>query len=130
MAMHACQIGPTDTALPCPGWPQRACVETKWGTLWGRPPFCPHFSSATQVCGWCDYISLCFGINQDLRISGLDGKLAARCPRSRPVDLHAYTITKFSEFLILSEHCSVEIWYHNIAIFYFAMICSPKNLFH
>ncbi len=29
MAMHACQIGPTDTAPPCPGSPQRACVETK-----------------------------------------------------------------------------------------------------
>ncbi len=29
MAMHACQIGPTDTAPPCPGSPQQACVETK-----------------------------------------------------------------------------------------------------
>ncbi len=28
----------------------------KRGTLWGRQPFCPHFSSATQVCGRCDYI--------------------------------------------------------------------------
>ncbi len=31
MAMHACQIGPTDTAPPCPGSPQRACVQTKGG---------------------------------------------------------------------------------------------------
>ncbi len=28
MAMHACQIGPTDTAPPCPGSPLRACVGT------------------------------------------------------------------------------------------------------
>ncbi len=55
MAMHACQIGPTDTAPPCPGSPLRACIGTKEGTLWGRQPFCPHFSSATQVCGQCDY---------------------------------------------------------------------------
>ncbi len=45
--MYACQIDPTDTAPPCPGWPLRACVGTKGGTLWGRQPFCPHFSSAT-----------------------------------------------------------------------------------
>ncbi len=55
MAMHACQIGLTDTAPPCPGSPLRACVGTKGGTLCGRQPFCPHFSSATQVCGRCDY---------------------------------------------------------------------------
>ncbi len=55
MAMHVCQIGPTDTTLPCPGSPLRACVGTKGGTLWGRQPFCPCFSSATQVCGRCDY---------------------------------------------------------------------------
>ncbi len=29
MAMHACQIGPADTALPCPGSPQQACVVTR-----------------------------------------------------------------------------------------------------
>ncbi len=34
MAMRACQIGPTDTAPPCPGSPQQACVETDFG-LWG-----------------------------------------------------------------------------------------------
>ncbi len=55
MTMHACQIGPTDTTPPCPGSPLRACVGTKGGTLWGRQPFCPHSSSATQVCGRCDY---------------------------------------------------------------------------
>ncbi len=31
MAMHTCQIGPTDTAPPCPGSPLRACVGTKGG---------------------------------------------------------------------------------------------------
>ncbi len=29
MAMHACQIGPTDTAPPCPGSPQRTCNVTR-----------------------------------------------------------------------------------------------------
>ncbi len=29
MAMHACQIGPTNTTLPCPGSPQWACAVTK-----------------------------------------------------------------------------------------------------
>ncbi len=53
--MHACQIDPTDTAPPCLGSPLRACVGTKGGTFWGRQPFCPHFSSATQVCRRCDY---------------------------------------------------------------------------
>ncbi len=81
MAMHACQIGPNDVASPCPGSPQQTCVETKGGTLWGRQPFCPHFFSATQVCGRCDYTLRSFW---DLRISGLGGKLAARCLRSRP----------------------------------------------
>ncbi len=28
MAMHACQIGPTDTAPPCSGSPLRACIGT------------------------------------------------------------------------------------------------------
>ncbi len=42
MTMHACQIGPTDTAPPCPRSPIRACVGTKGGMLWGRQPFCPH----------------------------------------------------------------------------------------
>ncbi len=55
MAIHACQIGPTDTAPPCPGSPLRSCVGIKGGTLWGKQPFCPHFSSATLVCGRCDY---------------------------------------------------------------------------
>ncbi len=25
------------------------------GTLWGKHLFCPHFSTATGVCGWCNY---------------------------------------------------------------------------
>ncbi len=29
MAIHACQIGPTDTAPPCPGSPHWACVGTR-----------------------------------------------------------------------------------------------------
>ncbi len=34
MAMHACQIGPTDTAPPCLGSPQRACVVTRGGEIY------------------------------------------------------------------------------------------------
>ncbi len=34
MAMHTRQIGPSDTALPCPGSPQQACVETKEEPSW------------------------------------------------------------------------------------------------
>ncbi len=49
------------------GWP-----------LWGRQPFCPHFSSATEVCGWCDYTLPLF------RIFGLGVILTARCLWSRP----------------------------------------------
>ncbi len=29
MVMHACQIGLTDTAPPCPGSPHRACIVTR-----------------------------------------------------------------------------------------------------
>ncbi len=66
-AMHACQIDPTDTAPPCPGLPQRACVETKGGTLWGRQPFCP-ISPLLLKCADCaTTLSLRFGIDQDLR---------------------------------------------------------------
>ncbi len=35
MAMHACQIGPTDTAPFCPGSPHRACVGTRL-LLWNK----------------------------------------------------------------------------------------------
>ncbi len=45
MAMHACQTDPTDTATPCLGSPQWACIEAR-GMPWGRQPFCPHFSTA------------------------------------------------------------------------------------
>ncbi len=33
MAMHACQIGPTDTAPPCPGSPHRAYLVARGETL-------------------------------------------------------------------------------------------------
>ncbi len=80
MAMHACEIGPTDTALPCPGSPQWACTVTRGEHFGAGNLFCPHFSSATQVCGRCDYTLPSFW---DLRISGPDGELAAGCLRSR-----------------------------------------------
>ncbi len=48
------------------------------GKHWGRQPFCPHFSPATGVCGWCDYTLPLF------RILGLAGILAASgCLRVR-----------------------------------------------
>ncbi len=34
MAMHTCQIGPTDTAPPCPGSPQWAALRDKGGTAY------------------------------------------------------------------------------------------------
>ncbi len=77
MAMHACKIGSTDTAPPCLESPDRACVGTR-RMLWGRESFCPHFSSATEVRGWCDYTVPLF------RILGLGVILAARCLWSRP----------------------------------------------
>ncbi len=83
-AMHACQIGPTDIAPPCPGSPQRACVGTKGGTLWDRQPFCPISPLLLKGAVGATTLSLRFGIDQDLGISGLNGKLAAGCFRSGP----------------------------------------------
>ncbi len=84
MAMYTCQIGPTDTAPPCPGSPLRACDGTKGGTLWGRQPFCPISPLLLKCADGATTLSLCFGIDQDLEISGLDGELAAGCLRSGP----------------------------------------------
>ncbi len=57
MAMHTCQSDPTDTAPHCPVSPLQVCVGTKGGTLWGRQPFCPHFSSTSHhksiTIFWC-----------------------------------------------------------------------------
>ncbi len=84
IAMHACQIGPTDTAPSCPGSPLRAYVETKGGTLWDRQLSAPISPLLLKCADGATTLSFSFGINQDLRISGLDGKLAAGCLRSRP----------------------------------------------
>ncbi len=81
MAMHACQIGPIDTAPPCPGSPLRACIVTKGGTLWGTQPFCPpfllHYSSVRTMRLHSP------SVLGSIRISGLGGKLAAGFLRSR-----------------------------------------------
>ncbi len=72
-----------------PDWPRRHRIPLlgiimsglrhgKKRMLWGRQLFCPHFFSATQVCGWCDYTLPLF------RILGLGVVLAARCLQSRP----------------------------------------------
>ncbi len=63
---------------PLPGIATSGLHRDKGRMLWGRQPFCPHFSSATWVCGWCDYTLPLF------RILWLGGKLAARCLQSRP----------------------------------------------
>ncbi len=72
-----------------PNWPHRHYTSlpgiaspglrrNKGGTLWGRQTFCPHFSSATGVCGWCDYTRPLF------RILCLAGTLATSgCLRVR-----------------------------------------------
>ncbi len=82
MAMHVCQIGPTDTTPPCPGSPLRACVGTKGGNTLGQatflPPFLLCYSSMRMVRLHSPFVS------GSLRISGLDGELAAGCLRSGP----------------------------------------------
>ncbi len=79
MVMHACQIGPTDTAPPCSGSPQWTCVGTKGGMLCGRQTFCPHFYSSVRMVRLHSPFVL-----GSIRISGLDGKLAVGCLRSGP----------------------------------------------
>ncbi len=56
---------------PLPGIASMGLRRNKGETLWGRQPFCPHFSSTTGVCGWCDCTLPLF------RILGLTSILAA-----------------------------------------------------
>ncbi len=80
--MHACQIGPTDTAPPCPGSPLWACVGTK-GERFGAGNLSVPISSLLLKCAdGATTLSLHFGTDQDFGISGLDGELAAGCLRS------------------------------------------------
>ncbi len=76
MAMHACQIGPTDTAPPCPGSPQWACIVTRGehfeaGNL--SAPFLLCYLSVWMVRLRSPFV-------WDLR----PRELAAGCLRSRP----------------------------------------------
>ncbi len=66
---------------PLPGNAATGLCRDKGGNALGQATFLSHFSSATQVCGRCDYTLPSFW---DLRISDLVGKLAAGCLRSRP----------------------------------------------
>ncbi len=76
MAMHACQIVPTDTAPTCPGL-QRACVVTR-GECFGAGNLSAPISPLLLKCADdATTLSLHF------EISGLGGELAARCRRSR-----------------------------------------------
>ncbi len=71
MAMHACQIGPTDTAPPCPGLPLRACIGTKGGERFGASNLSTPISPLLLKCAdGATTLSLHFGIDQDLRILG------------------------------------------------------------
>ncbi len=50
MAMHACQIGPIDTAPSCPGSPLRVCVGTKGGIITGIKVI--QLKKLEQLAGW------------------------------------------------------------------------------
>ncbi len=64
---------------PLPRIASLGLCRNKGGMLRGRQSFCPNFSSATGVCGWCDYTLPQF------RILGFAGILAASgCFRVRP----------------------------------------------
>ncbi len=63
MAMHACQIGPTDTTLPCLGSPQGACVVTR-GELFGAGNLSASISPLLLKCvDGAITLSFCFGIS-------------------------------------------------------------------
>ncbi len=84
MAMHACQIGPTES--------HPVAQDCHYGPASGQRG--EHFGAGNlsalisllllKYADDATTLSLRFGIDQDLRISGLDGKLAAGCPRSGP----------------------------------------------
>ncbi len=77
--MHACQIGPTDTAPPCPAAPGQR------GEYFGASNLSAPISPLLLKCAdGATTLSLRFGIDQDLGISGLDVEWAAGCLRSGP----------------------------------------------
>ncbi len=78
MAMHACQIGPTDTAPPCQGSPQWACAVTREERSGAGNLSTPISPLLLKCVDSATTLSLRFGI------SGQGGELAARCLRSRP----------------------------------------------
>ncbi len=82
MVMHACQIGPLDTAPPCLGSPLQSCVGTKGEHFGARNLSAPISPLLLKCADGATTLSLCFGIDQDLGISGLNGELSAGCLRS------------------------------------------------
>ncbi len=55
---------------PLPGIATMGLRRANGGNTLGQATFLPHFSSATQVCGWCDYTLPLFwdrSGSQDLR---------------------------------------------------------------
>ncbi len=61
MAMHACQIGPTDTAPPCPGLPQWACVVTRGGRFEAGNLSAPISPLLLKCADGATTFSLCLG---------------------------------------------------------------------
>ncbi len=69
---------------PLPRIATTGLCQDKGGNALGQTTFLSHFSSATQVCGWCDYTLPSFRDQSGSQDSGLDGKLAAGCLQSGP----------------------------------------------
>ncbi len=78
MAMHACQIGPTDTAPPCPDRHYGPASGQRGEHFGAGNLSAPIFPLLLECVDGATTLSLCFGIDQDLGISGLDGKFGCR----------------------------------------------------
>ncbi len=87
---------------PLPGIATSVLRHDKERALWGRQHFCPHFSSATKVCGWCDYTLPLFST------LGLGRKFAAGCLRSRPAWI---VFLCFHCWVADGKHMGCEVWH-------------------
>ncbi len=78
--MHACQIGPTDTAPPCLGSPHQGCIMTRGKRFEAGNLSAPISPLLLKCMDGASTLSL-------FRILDLSGKLAARCLQSRPAQI-------------------------------------------
>ncbi len=74
--------------IPLPGIASLDLHRNKGGMLWGKQPFCPHFSSATEMCWWCNNTLPLF------RILGSGVILASRCLWSRPTRIIFFSVAR------------------------------------